>query len=454
MDFLPRSALPLLLATILFSAPAAAEEKTLFDFETTKLGDDWQAIRRITAAREALPSLPPAEAAPGKEKPPAGQGMRIETAGKAAMASLEKRLQVDWPKVERLTFWVYRSPEEAKEHPKSVVEVQFWEELGKAGYWRAVALDHEGWKRIEVPLKWTRTTGGRTPRWKEVGRIGFYFRDATKLWLDQIDVQTTDSPQSAEPTLDDLASAAFPGRQEAVRRLVEPHVALLTDHPALDLPLLAAHLKKAHDVAAGWAPLDEPRQDARPPTLIVFAEAEAYRKFVPRYADLLGAEALPPKADGFTFQGIATSSWLEKYGALRPVYTHEYIHALLEVRGRLPNRLEWLQEGMATAVQQRLHPQADFRRIVLAGAADASLRPPLGKLCDGSAIPGDRYWQAGTVVEMLATDPKYRERFSEFWRAAQSQATTDLNLLAPRVFQRTCDELSPDWEAFCRRVPP
>ncbi|MDQ3621808.1 MAG: hypothetical protein M3463_04865 [Verrucomicrobiota bacterium] len=167
-------------------------------------------------------------------------------------------------------------------------------------------------------------------------------------------------------------------------------------------------------------PFLEESSDLAP--LLVFSSRDAYRAFPARLAAKLNAEATVPRAGGFTVFGIATSFWDPEQGSLRPVYTHEFVHALLSDRLRLDNRGEWLHEGLASRYQLRFHPQENFGAIVADGLAAASRRLPLERLCDGQPIPSNRYWQALTVAGMLLQQEKYAPRAGRLFKRCETPA--------------------------------
>src|SRR5690606_22327856 len=95
--------------------------------------------------------------------------------------------EVDWSNVSHLEFWVYRKPSESDATDSGTrLEVHFVESDGHARFWRVATLDHEGWKRIAVPLQWCRWGSGRIPEWRKVNRVGFIFREAAEIQIDAV----------------------------------------------------------------------------------------------------------------------------------------------------------------------------------------------------------------------------------------------------------------------------
>jgi len=357
------------------------------------------------------------------------------------------------PRFDTLRFWVHRDPA-AVDPPAaaSSIEVRFYEADGGAYFCRQVTLDHVGWKQVEVPLKWVRWSDTRIPRWEQVDRLGFYFHDAADIVVDACALTDELPPNAADarpgPGPDDIARLAFGAAAdtERVRVATGGPIVVITDAPDLDPDALVAHLGRlAATIAVDTPFADEP---AGPLMVVVFADEEAYRQFPVDFAAALGGTVRPTQAGGITIRGIATSSWHPRYGTLRPVYTHEFIHALLSATLRLDNKQEWFQEGMTTHYQLRFHPQAGVEADVVRSldAADENILREVGT---GTGIPLERYRVAGTLCRMLLEDPDLAPRLPAMVAAMQKTGSTALEPLLP-VLGLTWAELDTRWRDFCR----
>lgn len=132
---------------------------------------------------------------------------------------------------------------------------------------------------------------------------------------------------------------------------------------------------------------------------------------------------MPPDNDGYTIEGIATSSWDAAQGIERPVYTHEFVHALLTKVASLPNGGEWLQEGLANWYQVRFYPQPTLADVIRGRFA----RPlPLSRLCDGQRIEPKFYGDAWTVMGTLLEDPRWAGTLPRVFEAAARTGSTSL----------------------------
>ena len=196
---------------LLVSASGFAAEpgrRVLFDFEITELAADWVATGPLTAARESVP-----DTGGIKGLRPVGRGLAARTDQGGAVFCRSGSVPQDWRWFSELTFWVYRSPSEAKRRPKSTIEVRVLEADGKTGFWRRVDVDHSGWKEVSLPLRWFRWSTGRVARWDRIDRLGLQFRDGADLVIDTISL-TLGQPglaTNADLTADDLLEVAFPG---------------------------------------------------------------------------------------------------------------------------------------------------------------------------------------------------------------------------------------------------
>ena len=439
-----------IVVTLLALATARAEdarpgtETVLFDFTQPGLGDTWTAQGKIQAGRARPPEI-----AAGEGTLPEGEAVEL-TAGPGGLFFTKKgQLKVDWPKVRQVAFWLYRSADEARERPKAAMEVRFYEDDGRSWFWRRVDLEHTGWKRFEVPLAWCRWGEGHVPRWPEVNRLVFTFRDDSHVWIDNVALTAGDDKQGAALTLDQLREIAFPDKPAADVKLVKrEHVAVLSDTADLDAEKLADHLSKVSAAVYAELPFLKPPPASDPAPLLVFGTREAYQAFTPRFAERELAVILPPQSGGFTIQGIATSSWDATLGTLRPVYSHEFIHASVGRSALLDNKGEWFHEGLASAFQLRFHPQDNFGQIVRSMLDEG--QPSLEALCNGEKIEMRYYPAAATLVEMLLAHEKYKPRLPALVAEFQKTGSTNLGPHLGPALATSWDDLTADWVAFCR----
>lgn len=425
---------------LLLACPARAETRILHDFEHTSLKDGWIAQGPVSLDREPGP---PREAGGPTTDAPGGKAVHVTARGKAAILSRPVTEVTPWPSVRRVGVWIHRGPA-AGEEP-DVLELQLLEPGRRSRFWRKLVLDHQGWKRFEIPLAWMRWSEGRIPRWSEVDRLGFHFRDPADLWIDSVSVDIGSPTDGASLTLDDLAAVAFPGVPPGnLVRFVTPDVWILSTGEAGPVEAVGAHLVGvAAKMRADMGSLHR-RDD--PGILLILEDAQAMRAFVERLAGELRSHVEPPDSDGFTLQGIAMGSWGENRG-IRPSFTHEFAHSFSERRLELPNRNEWLHEAIATSYQLRFHPQENHREIVTRGLSGASRRLTLAELTDGRQLPIRRYWQALILLDMLQRSARHAAAFPQLIEAFREAGSTKL---APHLELLGTDfaALEAEWRAW------
>ena len=414
----------------------------LFDFERDA-GPAWRGAGAIQARVAASP-----EPAQPDGLAPAGLALHVETQAGGRLAAPSASVPADWLRYEELQFWVYRPSDEIARDPRLTFEIVVSERDGVAWYWRRLDLDHQGWGRVALPLKWFRHGPGRLARWDRIDRIEFRFREPARLWIDTIILRPGSRARAAEWSIDDLRLLAFPEHDRGRVRTRDHHeVIILTDADQLDLDAVTAHLAQvAAAVRSDFPFLERP---ASPPVLIVFSSPERYRAFPRALGERLNAQAPPPRSAGYTIQGIATSTWDPRQGSLRPVYTHEFVHALLERSADLGNRNEWFQEGVASRYQLRFHPQNNFTDIVRGGIADPARHLPLRSLLSGEPIAAEGYWQAVTVVDFLLADAELRTRLPRLLDAFRRTGSTNIEPHLADVLGTDWDRFENAWRAYC-----
>lgn len=436
--------------------PAASRAVLVLDFEGRALGDEWSAAGDVQAARRAGPAFAAGDEA--HTDVPAGQALFVSSGrGRGGLATRAGVVPTEIGDHESLTLWIHRAPEEAQRRTSTTLELQFVEAPG-VRLWRKLVVDHSGWQRFELPLRHFGWDATRVPHLGRIASFAVVLRDPGELAIDEIRLHDVDGGPGAFLATDEVRALAFgppteasgdgaPVEGDGVRVLARNGFELLTDVAALDADELFARLEAA---AAELAPLVPPDEETRRvPRLVVFARDAAYREFAPRLGDCFARVAGPPRSDGYTLLGIAHAAWSESFATARPVFVHEFVHALLECRALLPNQSEWLQEGLATHVQVLLHPQADLGAIVTRALADPAAQRSLADLTDGRPIEVRHYWQAMTLVQTLARSERYRARFPELVAALRAAGSTELAPHLGTVLGTTFEELEREWRAHC-----
>ena len=440
-SFFAASLTAILIGTL--GMPIHGDEQILFDFESPQSTQEWKTVAQINIDIRAVPPFRKAASVP-----PRGQGITISTEGKSGLYTQPGSIPRDWSNFQELRLWVHRPKKEVEKRARTNLEIRLYETDSLASYWQQIELEHIGWKKISLSLNQFRWGKGRVPSWKEVSRFSFWFPANSSLSIDSIAVSTTPHPNAAYLSMHDLRAIAFPDTEDTDIQLTSTErVALISDTRELECQRLAQHLTTVAEAVSNDFPFLEP--STRLPRLLIFANQQSYRNFSPRLAATLHAKALPPASDGFTIRGIATSFWDKSQGTLRPVYTHEYIHALLTESFRLPPRGDWFHEGLATYYQLKYHPQENLSKMVLEGLANSEFRLPLADLCNGERIPQNRYWQAMTVVKMLLRDPQFSDRLPLLCQQFRRTGSTDLTKHLTTLLETNWLQFEHHWRAYC-----
>ena len=425
-------------------------QERFFGFDTPALKKRWTAQGAITVQRKRPPIEYKSNGTNGvdtrrKSVVPEGAAVHVSTSGKGVFLTTKGLTPRDWSDMETISFWVLRAERDA---PPTTVELQIYGTNPQAKFWRKLVIDHHGWKMISVQLRWMRWGNFHVPEWKDISRFGIYFRDAGDVWVDSISLEDASQALGATLVSKDLAEIAFPDRADRVKQIDSKDVVLVTADAELNTDELTNHLSSvAQQVRADFSFL---QRNQSSPKLVILPTRADYRQFVLDYAGALNSKSALPKSGGFTIQDVAASFWDPKFGTLRPVYTHEYVHGLLCHILQFQNASDWLHEGAAAYYQLKAHPQTNFSDIVRKGIEDRNFSTPLETLCNGKRIPLNRYWQAVTIIDLLLTDAAYRQRLPDLIAAFRRNGSTDLGPTLMSVFNTTWDQFTTDWRSHCR----
>jgi hypothetical protein len=140
----------------------------------------------------------------------------------------------------------------------------------------------------------------------------------------------------------------------------------------------------------------------RPVALAVYAGAAVDRGLWDRVGRHYGGRFGPITTEGYSYRVFCATSFdtPERLRRRRAVLCHEFAHVWLYRNRGLRNDGNWLTEGLAGAVQLRLHPASGDRRE-FARWLDAGRMLPLKRLMDRDRIAPKDHWQAATLAEHL-----------------------------------------------------
>jgi hypothetical protein len=376
---------------------------------------------------------------------PQDEAIHLTTAGESALFAAKGLVPQDWTELEAVSFWVYRA---SGTDTPTTIELQVFGSNPRARFWRKVVIDHEGWQKYSVPLRWMRWGNYYVPEWNDIGRFGIWFRDAGDIWIDSITLEDTDAQLGSTLEGDDLAKLVSSDGTADVKVTDMTDLVLVSATSELSSDELLKHvssLKKQIESDFPFLPASRV-----PPKLVVLSKRADYRPFIEKFTAALNSQTAVPASDGLTILDVSVSCWDPAQGTLRPVYAHEYVHGLAGHLLGFENQSDWLHEGLATYYQLKAHPQANYAEIVRMGIENRNLSTPLEELCNGKRIPMNRYWQAQTVVDLLLTDDTYRQQLPQLIAAFQANGSTDLGPALEKILSKDWNQLTDDWRSHCR----
>jgi hypothetical protein len=326
----------------------------------------------------------------------------------------------------------------AREQTK--LELELWDPLAGARVYRAIALE-PGEQTVEIELAYLRYDRGRIAHASRATQWGLHFVEPAELELRSFQLWQDHLDTDAELGLGQLVDAFDDPRRVVIYR--RGVFALVTDAPQLDPSAVLDALERMHRNTRTLFP-DMPDPEGVVP-LLVFADQRGYRQFWPRFSARFGVELTPLKEDdGYTWHGVATAWFSDRYGAVRPTYVHEAHHALLERSYGLSAQRSWLFEGLANLEQLAISHQ-DLGGVHRNGLRRADASSSLLELLDGKPIRTSRYWQATLLCEWLLADSGRRAALGSAMQEMAQRGSTDLRPLVGRHFGVELDALAIDF---------
>lgn len=222
----------------------------------------------------------------------------------------------------------------------------------------------EKWVRLDEPLRTWRWDNRRVGDWDEVTSVTVVVAAPDVERVDLDDVRFTGAADEARNAdwLLDLAFADRPRETAHADGLLVATDAVDAFAPA-DLNRLRDDMRRARAwLRRTFGDAARPTDDvAAPAALLIFKNAHDYPQFYERLGRAWRVNIAAPRAQGYTVQDVATSTYDPKLGPRRPVYFHEAVHAIVArdlrlLAGHEPHKP--LQEGIANFLQVCAHPQS------------------------------------------------------------------------------------------------
>jgi hypothetical protein len=323
---------------------------------------------------------------------------------------------------------------------KTKLELELWDPSAGARLYRTIDIE-PGEHTVEIDLAYLLYDRGRVPAASRATQWGLHFVEATELELRSFELWQDRMGADAELGLTQLIDGFADPRRVVVYR--RGPFAVITDAPRLEPMAVLDALERMHRDARAQLP-DMPEAPSTVP-LLIFADEKGYREFWPRFTARFGI-ALSPLAqdDGYTWHGVATAWFSDRYGAVRPTYVHEAHHALFERSYGLSAHRSWLFEGLANLAQLEISHQ-DLRAVHRTGLRRADASSRMLELVDGKPIRTSRYWQATLFCEWLLADSGRRAALDSALQEMAQRGSTDLRPLIGRHFGASPDALGTEF---------
>jgi hypothetical protein len=198
------------------------------------------------------------------------------------------------------------------------------------------------------------------------------------------------------------------------------HFVVLDDAAAMkdeDARRLVARLEEGLTVLADRYGVAGELDDKVP--FCVFSSRPEYEDFARRLGEHFGATVAAPKADGFSIFGVGMSAYDPAKGWDRPVFVHEAMHGAIERLLRVGSNGNWIQEGLASAVQARLHPESlDRAKLADGFAKRGGPIAPWAQLFAKPRAALTDYAALASVVDFLAE--RHRDALPKAWDAVRA----------------------------------
>lgn len=396
-----------LAAALLAAVPAHAEDAApvvLCDFDKGDASDGWQ-IRSLDVAEVETP-----------------QGRGLKLSGNSAERSNPVGWMVrpcdvrDWR-----TFRAFAIRVRVDAKAPVAMRVQAVRTGSGGRLLRRFTVEPGDWRDVVLELKDFRDdTFDQAGSFAQVGSVLLRWDEgAGDVTIDDLRLLPGDrGPLSCRMTPEDVQRLAFP--QGKSRRLESEHFLLVDNVPAIgdpDAHRLLARLEEGLTVLGDRYGLTGDLGEKVP--LVLFATRPEYEAFATRLGEHFGATVSPPKSDGFSVFGMGLGWFDEKQGWDRPVFVHEALHGAIHRLLGVVSNGNWIQEGLASAVQTRLHPDSlDRRKLADSFAKRGGWLVPWSE-CLAEQRPGiPRYPQLLSMMDFLAET--HRAALPKVWDAVRA----------------------------------
>ncbi|MEM8882837.1 MAG: hypothetical protein AAGD14_02060 [Planctomycetota bacterium] len=432
-------------SVLLLGCFAHAQEPTvILDFETGEPADGWR-LRNLAMSEVTFPE--------GKT-PSGGRALALHSRGerKGGFRGMIQRSlpRADWRTAEAFSF--HAKVEADGPIALRVIAIRG---RGPAGLLRRFTLEPGDWREVTLPLKDFRESGyDQVCGFEQIDRLMIRWdRGAGSVTIDDLRLLPGKrGVLSCTPTNEDRAAVAFGPDAKQVQSFESEHFVVLTNVPTATkeavAPLLArleeglVVLRDRYGVAGSF--------DDKVP-LLIYRTLDGYRAAVPRIGKHYGAGVSAPQASGYSFFGVGMSVFVPAKGWERPVFLHEAIHGAVHRLLGVASNGNWIQEGLAPAVQVTVFPDALDRKKF--GSAfhmeKGGWLLPWDKVLAGRSVRTRNYPQTLSFMEFLAD--RHGAKLPEIWsavRAVRGPIHKEAMPAIAKALGTTPEELQSEWLAW------
>lgn len=315
-----------------------------------------------------------------------------------------------------------------------------------------------GWVKKEWPLSVWRWSNRKIGDWSEGRSVVLNIEVGEgEFRIDDVRLVPGERGKlSAMPEPDWVAKIAFPGEFRSIHKesvfIATDDLEDLSDEDLKSISERVEPIRKW--VRATFEKALRPTGSDAPVSLIIFKDADGFKSFYDRLGEAWNVSIGAPGAGGYTVQDIAASTYSSRYGADRPVYFHELIHAVVSRELRLlPGQMahSWLQEGIANYLQLCVYPQSIGRDMIVRNFSQRitkrSFFRPLRELLTGR-ISTRNYLQLATLTAFLVQEhPEWLDKI-----ALGISSGRDLGKVLEEDLETDFEELQEKWLAWGKGV--
>lgn len=425
-----------LLVVLTFSPVAVALEKPLLisDFDQTVPAQKWMKSGNVI--------LKLSDTSQSQIKEISGNALNVTFEDKKSFIySPSSLFNSELKSYDHVTFWLHKQDE-----GDVVFEFQIMDKSNTSRFWRKVTVSHKGWKKITLPLRWFRWAGKISPSWNEISRIAFFPRAKCSFVVDQIQFEDLDGKAGLfVNSAEDISKNLLP---DSDPKSYEKDFLIVSENKKVDVQKLGEHFEKVlNEIYLKVPSLKREKNEAKP-YLVIVNDGEGFKKALGKFGELQVSQVPGTELSGYSMMNSAFSSYSEKYGTMRPVYLHEFMHAVMATQGRILKSHNWVHEGFANYIQMKYQPQKGLGKIILQSMNREGLNNHILKLTENDDIQFKDYVYVLMIAETLWECEKYSTKIGQFFEYVENSGDTNFKEILKKIYQKSFDEFMADLKEF------